>query len=98
MMRELEFVALGTLHHARRAQLPIGTTGIPAGFGHFSLRYCHIVTPPTLNLFQERFERFQPGVNGAGITVTSHYVPVASTDRANPLAVRLAQNSVRYSQ
>jgi hypothetical protein len=51
VVRALQFVALRAFNQARSSQFPVGTAGIPTGFGHFSLRYCHIVTPPNLRLF-----------------------------------------------
>ena len=46
MMGHLRFVALGASNVARSLQLPISTALVAAGLGHFSLWYCHLVSPP----------------------------------------------------
>ena len=42
MMRHLRFVALRACYEARSLQFPIRTTLVAAGFGHFTLWYCHV--------------------------------------------------------
>ena len=46
-VRKIVFAALGAFSHAGKVKLPnVGTSFVTSCLRYFSLRYCHVTTPP----------------------------------------------------
>lgn len=59
MVREFRLVALRAGYIARSRQFPVGTALVAAGLGHFTLWYCHLISPPVVVHWCVKFNSMQ---------------------------------------